>query len=157
AAKMRSPWIITLMFFGLITGGIIGRFEETLEAVVLLAAFIPMIMDSAGNVGTQSLAVSVRGLALGTLERGYYWKIIRRELSTGAIVRIICMSIITIMISLLYGNWMLALIVVISRFLTLILAAAIGVIVPLIINKLRFYPAIASGPFITTSNDIIGL
>jgi len=157
AAKMRSPWIITLMFFGLITGGIIGRFEETLEAVVLLAAFIPMIMDSAGNVGTQSLAVSVRGLALGTLERGNYWKIIRRELSTGAMMGIICMIIITIMISLLYGNWMLALIVGISIFLTLSLSAAIGAIVPLIINKLKFDPAIASGPFITTLNDIIGL
>ena len=157
AAKMRSPWIITLMFFGLITGGIIGRFEETLEAVVLLAAFIPMIMDSAGNVGTQSLAVSVRGLALGTLERGNYWKIVRRELSTGAMIGIICMIIITIMISLLYGNWMLALIVGASICITLSLSAAIGAIVPLIINKLKFDPAIASGPFITTLNDIIGL
>ena len=157
AAKMRSPWIITLMFFGLITGGIIGRFEETLEAVVLLAAFIPMIMDSAGNVGTQSLAVSVRGLALGTLERGNYWKIIRRELSTGGMIGIICMILITLMISLLYGNWMLALIVGVSIFITLSLSAAIGAIVPLIINKLKFDPAIASGPFITTLNDIIGL
>src|SRR5699024_10294185 len=60
AAKMRSPWIITLMFFGLITGGIIGRFEDKLEAVVLLGAFIQMFMFYGGNVGTQSLAVSVR-------------------------------------------------------------------------------------------------
>src|SRR5699024_4129619 len=105
AAKMRSLWIITLMFFDLITCGIIGRFEETSEAVVLLVAFIPMIMDSAGNVGTQSLAVSIRCLALGSLERGNYCKIVRRELSTGAMIGIICMIIITIMISLLYGNW----------------------------------------------------
>src|SRR5699024_748717 len=69
-AKKRAPWIVALMFFGLITANVIGQFEETLEAVVLLAAFIPMIMDSAGNVGPQSLAVAVRGLALGNLEKG---------------------------------------------------------------------------------------
>src|SRR5699024_7043663 len=122
-----------------------------------LAAFIPMIMDSAGNVGTQSLAVSVRGLALGTLERGNYWKIVRRELSTGAMIGIICMIIITIMISLLYGNWMLALIVGASIYITLRLSSAICAILPLIINKLKFVSSIASGPFITTLNDIIGL
>src|SRR5699024_179949 len=69
AAKKRSPWIVALMFFGLLTAGVIGQFEETLEQVVLLAAFVPMIMDSAGNVGTQSLTVSVRGLALGTIDK----------------------------------------------------------------------------------------
>src|SRR5699024_3788970 len=127
------------------------------EAVVLLAAFIPMIMDSAGNVGTQSLAVSARGLALGTLERGNYWKIVRRELSTGAMIGIICMIIITIMISLLYVNCMLALIVGASICITLSLSAAIVAIVPLIINKLKFHPAIASRSFITTLDDIIGL
>src|SRR5690625_4307457 len=77
AARKRSPWIIALMFFGLITGGVIGQFEETLESVVLLAAFIPMIMDSGGNVGTQSLAVSVRGLALGTIEKNSFWRMVK--------------------------------------------------------------------------------
>lgn len=157
AAKKRSPWIITLMFFGLLTGGIIGQFEETLERVVLLAAFIPMIMDSAGNVGTQSLAVSVRGLALGTLERNKYGKIMRREFATGLMIGVICMVLIAILVSLLYGNWMLALIVGVSIMATLSLSAVIGAIVPLIINKLKFDPAIASGPFITTLNDVIGL
>lgn len=157
AAKKRSPWIITLMFFGLLTGGIIGQFEETLERVVLLAAFIPMIMDSAGNVGTQSLAVSVRGLALGTLERNKYGKIMRREFMTGALIGIVCMVLIAILVSVLYGNWMLALIVGVSIMATLSLSAVIGAIVPLIINKLKFDPAIASGPFITTLNDVIGL
>lgn len=156
-AKMRSPWIITLMFFGLITGGIIGQFEETLEAVVLLAAFIPMIMDSAGNVGTQSLAVSVRGLALGTIEKSSYGKIIRREFNTGAMIGFICMVLVVGLIALLYQNWILAIVVGVSIFLTLSFSAVIGAIVPLIINKLKFDPAIASGPFITTLNDVIGL
>src|SRR5690625_4937242 len=111
-AKKRAPWIIALMFFGLITANIIGQFEETLEAVVLLAVFIPMSMDSAGNVGTQSLAVSVRGLALGTLDKGGFWRMIRRGLSAVFLLGFICMILITIMItSIYYGNCMLSLVV----------------------------------------------
>src|SRR5699024_10628356 len=91
AARKRSPWIIALMFFGLVTGSVIGWFEDTLESVVLLAVFIPLIMDSAGNVGTQSLGVAVRGLALGTIEKGHFWKMIRREFSTGAMIGVVCM------------------------------------------------------------------
>lgn len=157
AAKKRSPWIIALMFFGMITGGVIGRFEETLESVVLLAAFIPMIMDSGGNVGTQSLAVSVRGLALGTIEKNSFWRMIRRELATGAMIGFVCMILITLLVVIFYGNPMLGVIVGISIMLTLSVSAVIGAVIPLIINKLKFDPAIASGPFITTLNDIIGL
>ena len=157
AAKKRSPWIISLMFFGLITGGVIGRFEETLESVVLLAVFIPMIMDSAGNVGTQSLAISVRGLALGTIEKNSAFKMVRRELKTGFLIGLICMVVITGLVFIFYSNVALGLIVGFSILLTLGISAVIGAIVPLIINKLKFDPAIASGPFITTLNDIIGL
>ncbi len=157
AAKKRSPWIIILMLFGLVTGGVIGRFEDTLEAVVVLAVFIPMIMGSAGNLGTQSLAVSVRGLALETIEEGGFFKMVRREFSTGFLIGIFCMILITIMITIIYGNWVLALIVGVSILCTFSISAVIGSTVPLIINKLKLDPAIASGPFITTVNDIVGL
>jgi len=157
AAKKRAPWIIILMFFGLVTGGVIGQFEETLESVVVLAVFIPMIMGSAGNIGTQSLAVAVRGLALETIEEGGFWKMIRREFSTGFMIGVICMILITVMITLIYGNWMLALIVGFSILCTFGISAVIGSTIPLLINKLNLDPAIASGPFITTVNDIVGL
>lgn len=157
AAKKRSPWIILLMGLGLITGGVIQQFEETLESVVLLAFFIPMIMDSGGNVGTQSLAVSVRGLALGTIEKGDFWRIIRREFSTGALMGLVCMAIISVIVLAVYGNGMLGLIVGVSILCTLSMSAIIGAVVPLIINKFKIDPAVASGPFITTLNDVIGL
>lgn len=158
SAKKRSPWIITLMFFGMITAGVIDFFEETLESVVLLAAFIPMIMDSAGNVGTQSLTVAVRGLALGTVEKGGFWKMIRRELGTGMIIGLACMILISLLIPILYdGNLLLAGIVGVSLLLTLSVSTVVGAVVPLIINRLKLDPAIASGPFITTVNDILGL
>ena len=158
AAKKRAPWIILLMLFGLVTAEVIGYFEETLEAIVLLAAFIPLIMDSAGNVGTQSLAVAVRGLALGTIQKGSLGKMIRREFATGLMLGLTCMIVLGIAINLFYqGNAMLALIVGISIFITLSISTIIGATVPLIINKFKLDPAIASGPFITTINDIIGL
>ncbi|MBU9712304.1 magnesium transporter [Evansella tamaricis] len=159
AAKRRSPWIIMLMFFGLITAGVIGTFEETLEEIVILAVFIPLIMDSAGNTGTQSLAVMVRSLATGSFERRGLLHTIKREFGTGLMLGLICAVVLMIVIPFLYpeGGVILAGIVGVSIFLTLSVATIIGAVVPVAINKLKLDPAIASGPFITTVNDILGL
>lgn len=157
AAKKRSPWIVMLMLFGLVTAGVIGQFEETLEEIVLLAVFIPLIMASAGNVGTQSLAVMVRSLATGTFKKKGLWNTIKREFGTGILLGIICAAVLMIIVPFLYGSYILAFIVGISLFLTLSIATVIGAIVPVAINKLKLDPAIASGPFITTVNDILGI
>lgn len=158
AAKKRAPWLILLMFFGLITANIIGQFEQTLEQVVLLTAFMPMLMGTAGNTGTQSLAVAVRGIATGSFERGGVMKTVKRELGTGIMLGITCMIVLMGIISLFYkGNFLLAFIVGISLFFALSVAAVIGATVPIIINKLKIDPAVASGPFITTMNDIVSL
>lgn len=157
AARKRAPWIILLMFLGLITAGVIGQFEETLEEVILLAVFIPLIMDSAGNTGTQALAVVVRGLALGTESGASLKKMIKREFGTGIMLGVICAITLFIIIPFVYGSYLLAAIVGVSLFLTLSMATVVGATVPLIINKLNIDPAVASGPFITTINDILGL
>ncbi len=158
AAKKRAPWLIILMFFGLVTANIIGIFENTLEQVVLLAAFMPLIMGTAGNTGTQSLAVAVRGLATGSFERGGVWKTVKRELGTGVMLGVICMLVLMAIIYTFYDNdFTLAFIVGFSLFAALSVAAVIGATVPIIINKFKIDPAVASGPFITTFNDIISL
>ncbi|WNF37653.1 magnesium transporter [Bacillaceae bacterium IKA-2] len=159
AAKKRSPWIIILMFLGLITAGVIGQFEDTLSEVILLSVFIPLIMGSAGNTGTQALAVVVRSLALGTLDNLTTSKMIRREFGTGIILGIICALTLLVLIPLLYpeGGLWLAAIVGLSLFVTLSISTMVGATVPLIINKLKIDPAVASGPFITTINDLLGL
>ncbi|PYZ98991.1 magnesium transporter [Alteribacter lacisalsi] len=157
AAKKRAPWIIMLMFFGLITAGVIGQFEETLERIVLLAVFIPLIMDSAGNTGTQSLAVMVRSLATGTFEKKGMFNTVRREFGTGLFLGLFCAITLMILIPIVYRDVMLAFIVGLSLFLTLSIATIVGAVVPVLINKLKLDPAIASGPFITTINDVLGL
>lgn len=157
AAKRRSPWIVMLMVLGMLTGSVIDQFEETLESVFALAFFIPMIMDSGGNVGTQSLAVSVRGLALGTVEKHNFWRMVRKEFNTGALIGLLCMALILAIVYIVFGNAALGLVVGISILCTLTFSAVIGAVIPLIIDKLKFDPAIASGPFVTTFNDVIGL
>lgn len=158
AALKRSPWIITLMFLGLLTAGVISYFEDTLNEVIILAIFIPMIMNSAGNVGIQSLGVAVRGIALGTISDKDLWKLVRREFGTGLLIGILSMTIICIIIPIFYDvSWLIGIIVGVSLLGTLTVSSVVGAVVPFIINKLKFDPAIASGPFITTLNDIVGL
>src|SRR5699024_9056096 len=155
--KKLAPWIIFLMFAGVDTSGVIGRFDDTLESVVILAAFMPMLMDSGGIVGTQSLPVSVRGLARATIKLKNLGKMIIKELTSGFLIGFACMVLISILILILYGNFMLGIVVGASLLMTLTISAVIGLIFPLILDKLNFDPAIASGPFITTINDVVGL
>ncbi|GAK09351.1 MULTISPECIES: magnesium transporter [Geomicrobium] len=158
AAKKRSPWIILLMLFGMITAGIIGSFEETLEQVVLLSAFIPMLMGSAGNVGTQSLAIVVRGLALGNFEKKGLMRALVREFGTGLLIGLSCAIVLLLIIPIFFDDSLyLAGIVGVSLLVSLAMAAVVGSIVPLVINKFKLDPAIASGPFITTFNDIVSI
>lgn len=157
AARKRAPWIMLLMFLGLITANVIGAFEETLESVVLLSFFIPLVMDAAGNTGTQSLAVMVRTISTGEYQKHGLWRTLIREFGTGVLVGLSSALVIVVLIMLIYQEAWLAFVVGSSLLLTLSFSTVIGSVLPIIINKLKIDPAVASGPFITTLNDIIGL
>lgn len=158
AAKQRTPWIIILLFLSMITGGLISFFEETLASVVSLAAFIPLIMGAAGNVGTQSLAVTLRNMASDAADDSQNLRsILFREMQSGAIIGAVSGVVIFGIVTLSYQNMILAFIVGISIFLSITMAAVVGTLIPDIIQKMNFDPAVASGPFITTINDTLGL
>ncbi|TCI48534.1 MULTISPECIES: magnesium transporter [unclassified Exiguobacterium] len=157
AAKKRAPWIISLMFLGMITASTIGGFEDTLETIVLLAVFMPLVMGSAGNAATQSLVVAVRSIALGTINRKNVAKMIRREFGTGVLLGLACMVVIFGVITVLYDSALIGIIVGLSIFASLSVATIVGTLVPLLINRLKLDPAVASGPFITTVVDNLGL
>lgn len=157
SAKSRIPWLMLLLFVGLVAGGIIERFENTLQEVAMLAFFIPMIADMSGNTGTQSLAVVVRGLTLGELKGKEAFRAIRREAGAGIIIGIVNGVAISILAAFWQKNIMLGVVLGLSLSISLFIATLAGTIIPLIMNKLKIDPAIASGPFITTINDIIGL
>ncbi|MFC0014508.1 MULTISPECIES: magnesium transporter [Allobacillus] len=157
AAKKRAPWIMGLLLIGMVTAQIISFFENTLQEVVMLSAFIPLVMGAAGNTGTQTLAVIVRSISNDEVKKGV-WKIILRELSAGFMIGICSAAVLLIVIPIFYnGNWPLAFIVGGSVFLALGFATFIGCVIPIIINKLNIDQAVASGPFITTLNDMVSI
>lgn len=157
AAKQRSPWIVLLLFLSLFTGGLINRFEDTLAAVVSLAAFIPLIMDSAGNVGTQSLAVAIRNMDEEHDSVAVVFQTLKNEARIGSIMGLFSSLFTFLLIGILYQDFVLGFVVGVSIFFSIIVSAVVGTLVPSLIRKLNFDPAVASGPFITTINDMTGL
>lgn len=157
AAKQRAPWIIILLFLSMISGGLISVFESTLASVVSLAAFIPLIMAAAGNVGTQSLAVSLRNMNDEDDDETDLKEILFNEAKTGVLLGGASGIVVFGIVMVLYQDWVLSIIVGLSIFFSIIISAVIGTLIPDIIVKLKFDPAVASGPFITTINDTLGL
>ncbi|ADU31737.1 magnesium transporter [Evansella cellulosilytica] len=158
ATKRRLPWLILLLFIGMLTAGIIGGFEGILAEVAMLAIFIPLIADMAGNTGTQSLAIVVRGLALEKFDRNAVIKLLKREALSGFMMGTVCGILVSILALVIpQGNLMLGFVIGVSLFATVFISTLTGTIIPLIIHKLKIDPAVASGPFITTINDIVGL
>ncbi|MDQ0861184.1 magnesium transporter [Bacillus sp. V2I10] len=157
AAKKRLPWLVILLFLGMLTANLIGQFEETLNKVAILAVFIPLIAGMAGNTGTQALAVAVRRIAMGDLEEGGNFKIIAREAGTGIINGAVCGVLVTAVVYFWQHDFFLGLLVGISILATLIVSTIAGAFVPLVMHRLKVDPAVASGPFITTINDIISI
>ncbi|MGG4487923.1 magnesium transporter [Metabacillus idriensis] len=157
AAKKRLPWLVILLFLGMLTANLIGQFEETLDKVAILAVFIPLIAGMAGNTGTQALAVAVRRIAMGDLEEGGNLKIIAREAGTGIINGAVCGFLVIGVVYFWKHDFFLGLLVGISILATLTVATIAGAFVPLVMHRLKVDPAVASGPFITTINDIISI
>ncbi|RBW69953.1 magnesium transporter [Bacillus taeanensis] len=157
AARKRLPWLVILLFLGMMTASLIGRFEETLNKVAILAVFIPLIAGMAGNTGTQALAVVVRGIATGDFEGESKLKLIIREAGTGLISGSVCGILVTFIVYFWKGNFFLGLLVGFSLLCTLVVATLAGALVPLVMHKFKIDPAVASGPFITTINDIISI
>lgn len=157
AAYRRLPWLILLLFIGLFSGGIISRFEDTLQTVVALTFFMPMIAGMTGNTGTQSLSVVVRGLASQKLDFKQTIKLVIRELWVGIIIGVICSVLILLVAYIWQGNFVLGIVVGGSLLMTLIIGTLAGTIIPLVLYKLNIDPAVASGPLITTINDILSL
>ena len=157
AAYRRLPWLILLLFIGILSGSIISGYEDTLQKVVALAFFMPMISGMTGNTGTQSLAVVVRGLASHDIDKKVVTKLILREFYVSLIIGLICGIIISLIAFFWQGNAVLGAVVGCSLFFTLIIGTLAGTIIPLILYRFNIDPAVASGPLITTLNDIFSL
>ncbi|MEM4782548.1 MAG: magnesium transporter [Halalkalicoccus sp.] len=154
---IRLPWLIVALVGGLAAGGVIEAFEDTLEAVVALAFFVPVIMDMGGNVGTQASTIFVRGLALGQIDDKTALKYTAREGLVGLIIGVIIGGIGGLFAVWWQGIPELGIVVFVGLVTVCVVASVVGYVIPWIAHKLGFDPAAASVPLITTVKDITAL
>lgn len=158
-AKSRLPWLFASWIGGIGTATIIGLFQNILQSTLILAAFIPVILGMGGNIGTQTSTIIVRGLATGRVNISNNWKILFKEMRVGLILGIVYGVLLGVfaLTRFIDISPFLGLIVGISMITSMLIATTIGAIVPLLLNKLEVDPAVATGPFVTTSIDILGV
>ena len=157
-AKRRIVWLLVLMISATFTGLIIRRYEAVLSSVVILTSFIPMLMDTGGNAGSQSSTLIIRGLALGELKLGDFFKILYKEFLISIIVGTI-LGIINFarLYFLERVSLTIALTVTLSMLVVVMIAKVCGGLLPVLAKRLKMDPAIMAGPFITTIVDALAL
>ncbi len=157
-AKHRIPWLLILMISATFTGGIIRKYEHALQSVTLLAAFIPMLMDTGGNAGSQSSTLIIRGLALGDIKLKDTFGVIWKELRVSIIVGL-ALSIVNLLRIYFFEkvDILIAITVSITVLFVVILSKIVGGVLPIIAKKLKLDPAIMAGPLITTIVDAVAL
>lgn len=157
-AKNRIIWLLILMISATVTGAIIQGFEDVLQSVVILASFIPMLMDTGGNSGSQSSTLIIRGLALGEITTKDIFKVIFKEFKVSIVVASI-LSVVNFLRLYFFtsAGFMISLTVCASLFFTIVLAKVVGGILPIISKKLNLDPAIMASPLITTIVDAFAL
>lgn len=156
-AYARIPWLLFSLIGGLVAGSVIENYEQTLQSVVILAFFIPLIMNMGGNVGTQSATILVRGMTLGQIHEKNYFKFVAREGLTGLTIGAVIGSLSGLAAYLWQGNPTVGLVIMISMTLTCFTASMIGYLIPLTAEKMGKDPATISDPMVTTIKDITAL
>ena len=158
-AKARLPWLFASWLGGILAATVIGVYEDVLQSTIALAAFIPVIMGMGGNIGTQSSTIVVRGIATGRVDFGSEFKIIMKEVTVGFILGGLYGILLGLfaMFRFIDAPAYLGLVVGLSIGLSMLVAAAVGTIIPLFLRKVDIDPAIATGPFVTTSVDVVGV
>ncbi|WP_124058009.1 magnesium transporter [Vaginisenegalia massiliensis] len=153
AAKSRLPWLITLLFLGMGTATLISQYEKLIETASVLSAFVTLITGTAGNAGTQSLAVAVRKIANKSEEDEFY-NSIWFEILTGVFTGLIVGLTISIVAGLWKHNLVLGAVIGIAMTCAIVVANLAGALIPKLMTRLGFDPAVASGPFISTLSDL---
>ena len=166
SVKKRLPWLIMLLFLGLLVSTVVGLFETVVAQLTIVMAFQSLILDMAGNVGTQSLAVTIRVLMDEQLKAGDKLKLIVKEMSIGGINGLVLgfFSLVGIGAYIYFFKHMplhvsigIAFCIGVSLLLAMVISSFVGTVVPIFFKKIGVDPAAASGPLITTINDLVGV
>ncbi|WP_371135504.1 magnesium transporter, partial [Frigidibacter sp.] len=154
--KQRTPWLLVNLLTANLAALVISQFSGTIEAIVALAALMPIVASMGGNAGTQSLAVAVRALATKNLTSSNAGRVVRREAMVGAINGVLFAVIMAGVGYFFFGSLLLGAVIGMSMVINLIVAALAGVLVPLALDRYDLDPALASGTFVTTMTDVVG-
>ncbi len=156
-SRARLPWLLIAMAGGIVGSQVIGQHEEQLRVFPEMAIFMPLVASMGGNVGIQSSALIVQGLANNTLSKDGVLPKIIKELTVGLLNGLAC-SVAILAYAYFFGHAIaLSLTIGLSLMIVILVAGIFGTLIPLALKRYGFDPALATGPFITTSNDIIGL
>ena len=156
--KARIPWLLIGIVSGILASLILGTFEAQLQAVTALALFIPIIGGTGGNVGVQASAIVVQGLANGSLDIRNFATQLGKEVLIGLLNATIISALVFVYnIIMMPSDFAVTLSVVVSLFIVTMFASIVGTVIPLTLEKIQINPALATGPFIQISNDLVGL
>jgi len=156
-SKARLPWLIIGLMGGVLSSLVIGTFEQEISENVYLAFFMPLIMAMGGNAGVQSSSIVVQGLANLSISKDNIASRVIKEFFVALVNGLICSAIV-----IAYGMIIglprdITLVVAISLVTAILIASIVGALIPLLLERFKIDPALATGPFITTSNDLLGL
>lgn len=157
-AWARFPWLFVSWIGGIVAATLIADFEQELSRVVALVAFMPVIIGMAGNVGTQSATIIVRGIATGRVDPKVWFRVVSRQVLTGLILGIAYGILLGALAIFQYQTMMsLGLVVGLSICVVMVLSSILASFLPLLLHRFRFDPAVATGPFVTTGVDVLGI
>jgi magnesium transporter len=155
--RARLPWLLVGLFGGILGAIVLGSHEQTLSKVTELAFFIPLIAAMAGNVGVQSSSIVVQSIASGVKDLETTSRKLFKEVSIALVTAAIFALLIFAYNAIRQGDMNLTFTVSLSLFIVILFASLFGTVIPLVLNRFKIDPALATGPFITTMNDIVGL
>ncbi|TVQ97242.1 MAG: magnesium transporter [Deltaproteobacteria bacterium] len=152
----RIGWLTLLVIMALASSGVIAIFEETLEAHIALALFMPLLIDSSGNVGSQSATLMIRALVTDDVKLNQWARVLFKEFGVGLLLGV-TLGALSALLGIFRGDWMIGVVVGLTMVSVVLFANLVGTILPFILTKLRLDPATASAPLITTIADASGL
>ena len=156
SAKLRLPWLFTNLVGSLLSGAILWYFRYTIQEVVAIVSFIPVIAAMGGNVGLQSSTLIIRGLATGLVELTDVWTVFFREVKIGLLMGLACGLMLTV-VGWGLGEGFLGVVVGASLVIAFLVSTSMATIMPIVLKRMGVDPAVAAGPFVTTANDITGI
>jgi magnesium transporter len=154
--KGRAVWLFVNLLTAIVASLVINAYAETIDQMVALAVLMPIVASMGGNAGTQTMTVAVRAIATRELTASNALRVSGREIAVGAINGLLFGLIMAGVAAFWFGVPKLALVIAVAMVLTLVAAALGGIVIPILLEKLKIDPALASGPFVTTVTDVVG-